>query len=171
MADQETPYEPYLAACDRVNGLDDLGAQSSVKIDRKLLIDASQLTIGGRISEGHSSIVYEGLWVPSIPCQMPIFFRLIFLSMITNLNCGGYGFRVSYACCCWCAWFVVYVICFWNFRVHWVIYSNFNFNFEGFWFVFSHRLIDVSIYVCFRLLFLGFEISSTVFSTLSFFII
>ncbi|KAI3451732.1 hypothetical protein Pfo_008397 [Paulownia fortunei] len=62
MADQDKPSELSLSTFYGINACDDLGAQNSVKIDKKLLIDANQLAIGPMISEGTYSVVYEGLY-------------------------------------------------------------------------------------------------------------
>ncbi|PIM99403.1 Tyrosine kinase [Handroanthus impetiginosus] len=62
MADQDKPSELSLPTFYSINASDNVGSRNSVKIDKKLLIDADELAIGPMISEGTYSVVYEGLY-------------------------------------------------------------------------------------------------------------
>ncbi|XP_073157568.1 serine/threonine/tyrosine-protein kinase HT1-like [Henckelia pumila] len=71
MSDQIKPSEVPLSTFDGVNSGDEMGSNSLLGIDKNLLIDASQLSIGAVICDGTNSIVYEGLY-RSIPVAIKV---------------------------------------------------------------------------------------------------
>ncbi|KAL7101775.1 hypothetical protein ACP275_08G075900 [Erythranthe tilingii] len=83
MADQDKPSELSLSTFYYMNGGDDLNTQqnSPAPIDEKLLIDADQLAIGPMISEGHYSIVYQGLYG-----SLPVAVKMIQPDMSTSVS-------------------------------------------------------------------------------------
>ncbi|XP_059293245.1 serine/threonine-protein kinase STY13 [Lycium ferocissimum] len=60
---------------------DDFSAQNVVSIDKKLLIDLHQLSIGPMISDGPYSVVYEGLYK-----SMPVAIKIIQPDMSANVS-------------------------------------------------------------------------------------
>ncbi|KAK4346811.1 hypothetical protein RND71_033150 [Anisodus tanguticus] len=60
---------------------DDFSAQNNVTIDKKLLIDLHQLSIGPMLSEGPYSAVYEGLYK-----SMPVAIKIIQPDMSANVS-------------------------------------------------------------------------------------
>lgn len=62
MSDKIKPSEISLSTIHGVNYGDGMGSNSLVSIDKGLLIDSRQLSVGAVISDGTNSTVYEGLW-------------------------------------------------------------------------------------------------------------
>ncbi|XP_073057460.1 serine/threonine/tyrosine-protein kinase HT1-like [Primulina eburnea] len=81
MSDEIKPSEISLSTIHGVNSGDGMGSNSLVSIDKNLLIDASQLSVGAVISDGTNSTVYEGLYR-----SIPVAIKVIQPDMVSNVR-------------------------------------------------------------------------------------